>query len=298
MRKRSLPSFIEPMLAKPGEPFDSDDYLFEIKWDGFRALAYIEAGRYRLVGRRKTDFTSQFPELSPLAALPKGCIIDGEIVAMSAGRPDFAALLTRQRSGSTARPKQPVTFVAFDFLYEDFTSMLDQPCEARRDRLERVLADITTPRIAFSRAVLGDGRAYFQQVQAMGLEGVIAKRRDSRYEPGRRSGAWVKFKGSHKLLCAIIGYEPSPERGLKSLIIAAPVEGELRWVGQVGSGISAEMHQRLLKLLTARPCKAPIVPCTIKGKWVVPDLFCTVSFLEWTNTGKLRGPVFESLHGQ
>jgi ATP-dependent DNA ligase len=83
---------------------------------------------------------------------------------------------------------------------------------------------------------------------------------------------------------------------MRSLIIAAPVEGELQWVGQVGSGITARMHDKLLSLLKARVCKEPIVPCTIKGRWVVPDLFCTVSYLEWTKTGKLRGPVFESLH--
>ena len=150
-----------------------------------------------------------------------------------------------------------------------------------------------------SRSVIGGGLTYFQQVKAMGLEGVVAKLRSSRYEPGKRTGAWLKFKGTQSLICAIIGYEPSEERGLRSLIVAAPVEGELRWVGQVGSGISSEMHGHLLSVLNARLCKQPIVPCTIKnGKWVVPDLFCRVSFLEWTTTGKLRGPVFESLHGK
>ena len=148
-----------------------------------------------------------------------------------------------------------------------------------------------------SRSVIGEGKAYFQHVKAMGLEGVVAKLRASRYEPGRRSGAWLKFKGTQELVCAIIGYEPSEERGMLSLIIAAPVEGELRWVGQVGSGITAAMHEKLLSLLNTRLCERPIVPCTIKGRWVVPELFCKVSFLEWTTTGNLRGPVFESLHG-
>jgi bifunctional non-homologous end joining protein LigD len=155
----------------------------------------------------------------------------------------------------------------------------------------------SSPRIVMSQSIVGDGKAYYEQVKLMGLEGVVAKLRTGKYEPGKRSGSWLKFKGTQHLLCAIIGYEPSEERGLRSLIVAAPVDGELRWVGQVGSGITAETHEKLLALLNARLCRAPIVPCTIKGKWTVPDLFCRVSFLEWTTTGKLRGPVFESLHG-
>jgi DNA ligase D-like protein (predicted ligase) len=296
MPARSLPSFIAPMLAKPGEPFDSDDYLFEIKWDGFRALCYKEAGRYRIVGRRKTDYTARYPELAGFLALPDGCIIDGEIVSMVEGRPDFAALLARQRSKARGRTRHPVTFVAFDLLYLDFESIQKFPCEQRRECLQQLVESVNSPRLVMSRSLVGDGKAYYEQVKAMKLEGIVAKRRNSVYEPGKRSGAWVKIKGTHELLCAIIGYEPSEERGMRSLIIAAPVEGELQWVGQVGSGITAKMHDKLLSLLEARRCKQPIVPCTIKGRWVVPDLYCTVSYLEWTKTGKLRGPVFGSLH--
>lgn len=285
------------MLAQPGEPFDSDDYLYEIKWDGFRAMCYVENGAHRLIGRRKSDYTEQFPELGPLSALPDGCVIDGEIVAMVNGKPDFVTLLTRQRSKQRGTPKHPVTFVPFDLLYENYNSIMDRPCEERRARLDAILKTISTPRIVMSRSIVGDGVAYYEQVKAMGLEGVVAKRRDSKYEPGKRPSSWLKFKGTSEIVCAIIGYEPSEERELRSLIIAAPVEGELKWIGQVGSGITAEMHKKLIALLNARLCKAPVVPCTIKGKWVVPDLFCKVSYLEWTTTGKLRGPVFEGLHG-
>lgn len=296
MQRRSLPPFIEPMLAKPGEPFDSDEYLYEIKWDGFRAVSYIENRSYRLLGRRQSDYVEQFPELAILARLPHGVVIDGEIVAMVNGKPDFASLLMRQRTRSKRSSSHFVTFVAFDLLYQNFESIQQHPCEERRNRLEGLLKVVESPRIAMSQGVIGEGTAYFKQAKAMGLEGVIAKLRTSRYEPGRRSGAWIKFKGTQDLVCAIFGYEPSEERGMRSLIIAAPVEGELRWVGQVGSGITAEMHAKLFSMLNARLCKKPIVPCTIKGRWVVPDLFCKVSFLEWTKTGKLRGPVFESLH--
>src|SRR5262245_21454332 len=127
MRARSLPSFIAPMLAKPGEPFDSDDYLFEIKWDGFRALSYVEDGICRIVGRRKSNYTAQYPELAALAALPDGCIVDGEIVSMVDGKPDFASLLTRQRTKAKGKPRHLVTFVAFDLLYLNFESIQKFP---------------------------------------------------------------------------------------------------------------------------------------------------------------------------
>jgi DNA ligase D-like protein (predicted ligase) len=284
------------MLATPGEPFDSDEYLFEIKWDGFRAVCYVENGSYRLLGRRKTDFTARFPELSPLKKLRPGSIIDGELVAMINGKPDFPTLLTRSGEQSPSRKHPPATFVAFDLLYDGYESICSRPCQERRERLSQCLpAD--EPRIVMSRSIVGDGIAYFEQIQAMGLEGMVAKRRSGRYEPGKRSPSWIKCKASRQMLCAIIGYEASEERILKSLIIAAPVEGELRWVGQVGSGISEEMHGRLLKLLKPIVCKKPIVSCTIKGVWVEPALYCRVSFLEWTAGGKLRGPVFEALHG-
>jgi DNA ligase D-like protein (predicted ligase) len=297
LRHRQLPTFIDPMLASAGECFDSDDYLFEIKWDGFRALCYIENGRYRLVGRRKSDFTAQFPELSPLAELPEGTVLDGEIVAMADGKPDFVSLLSRQRNHTARNRRHEVTFIAFDLLYWDFQPVLETGCEQRRQALEQLLSHSPNQRIVLSHSTVGEGKLYFEKIQEMGLEGMVAKKRSAPYEPGKRSGSWIKCKASREILCAIIGYELNEGR-LKNLILAAPVEGELRWIGQVGSGITQAMQTKLLDLLSARTCKQPIIPCTIKGKWVVPDLFCNVSFLEWTNTGKLRGPVFESLHGQ
>ena len=297
MRHLQLPTFIPPMLASAGECFDSDDYLFEIKWDGFRALCYIENGHYRLMGRNKSDFTAQFPELSPLAGLPDGTVIDGEILAMVNGKPDFASLLTRQRSNTARTRGHQVTFVAFDLLYHEFNTLLETGCEQRRHALEQILSHSPNPRIVLSHGIVGAGKLYFEKVQEMGLEGMVAKKRSGRYEPGKRSNSWIKCKASRQIVCAIIGYELNENR-LKNLIIAAPVEGELKWIGQVGSGITQLMQTKLLDLLSARTCKQPIIPCTIKGLWVVPDLFCNVSFLEWTNTGKLRGPVFESLHEQ
>lgn len=300
MSKRALPTFIEPMLALPAEPFDSEDHLFEIKWDGFRAVALIDSGRYRLLGRRKTDFTPAFPELAALTSLPEGTAIDGEIVTLINGKPDFAALLRRNRAGirppgrSTRAP--PATFVAFDLLYRSFKSIQPLPCEERRARLAGMLEQSHHPRILLSQAIIGDGRAMFAEARKLSLEGVIAKRRNSRYEPGQRSGAWMKFKARRQLLCAIIGYQVRPDRMLKSLIIAAPIEGKLRWVGKVGSGINVATQHRLLGLLKIRRCPRPVIECSIEGNWVVPDLFCRVSFLEWTGGGKLRGPVFESLY--
>jgi DNA ligase D-like protein (predicted ligase) len=293
----SLPRFIEPMLARTAEPFDSEAWLYEIKWDGFRAIAYIdEPGSYRLLGRKRSDFKAQFPELRPLSTLPAGSIVDGEIVAMVDGKPDFATLLQRQRSPSARSRHRPVTFLAFDLLYTGFESLMKLPCDVRRQRLAEVMQSTASPRLALSRSVVGDGIEFFRKACEMGLEGVVAKRRSSVYEPGRRSGAWLKFKKRTSLFCAIIGYLPSDERGLKSLIIAAPVEGVLQCVGQVGSGIGQELLEHLLRLLKERERRTPIIPCSIKGRWVEPGLFCKVSYAEWTGTNQLRAPVFESLH--
>ncbi|HEX8342250.1 MAG TPA: hypothetical protein VF624_15205 [Tepidisphaeraceae bacterium] len=299
---RSLPVFIEPMLATLSEPFESDRHLYELKWDGFRALCFNDAAGSRLVGRRKTDFTERFPELSVLARLPRGTVVDGEIVHLTAGRPDFAALLKRERSwsGSAVKPDPrrhaAVTFVAFDVLYEKYLPVMARPLSERRLRLEAILAKAIGPRVALSEAHVGSGLELFRQVSDLGLEGVVAKRLDGVYEPGRRSGAWAKFKRRQNVVCAIIGYEPSSARGIKSLLLATEIDGAIRFIGQVGSGIDDTLNSVLLAKFSTLGARQPVVACNIsRARWLRPELFCRVSFAEWTNDRRLRQPVFEGL---
>jgi DNA ligase D-like protein (predicted ligase) len=296
----ALPAFIAPMLAKPAAAFDADDYLFEIKWDGIRTLAFIDREGYRLVNRRRLDMTGRYPEFAFLAELPPGTVLDGEMVVLQDGKPDFALLMSREQSRSPRKIASqaralPATYLVFDLLYESFVSLTAEPLRARRDRLERLIRRVHSPRLVLSEGVVGHGKAVFEEACRLNLEGVVAKRLTSPYLAGKRTDAWIKIKRGGTVLCAIIGFVPSGPRDFRSLILATPDEGELRYAGKVGSGISAKLHARLNDLLWQRLQKKPLVPCKIRGKWVAPGLYCKISYMERTPSGEFRAPVFEEL---
>jgi ATP-dependent DNA ligase len=194
-----LPHFVAPMLAKPGRPFDSADYLFEIKWDGTRMLAAIDRDGYRLVNRHGRERTEQYPEFGFLRQLPAGMILDGEMIVLSGGKPAFGKLLTREQTQDPLKIRMlarslPAVYVVFDLLYADYEPLLDQPLEGRRERLEKLVEGQQESGIVFSAGVVGEGRAFFERVCREGLEGVVAKRLGSLYRPGKRSDAWIKIK--------------------------------------------------------------------------------------------------------
>jgi ATP-dependent DNA ligase len=192
-----LPRFVPPMLAKPGVPFDSSEHLFEIKWDGTRVLAFVDSQGYRLVNRHRADVTDRYPELWFLGHLPAGTVLDGEVVVLRQGKPDFGLLLSRNQARapfkilSLARTL-PAAYIVFDLLYHRFESLMALPLRARRRRLERLVRACVSSRLVFSEGIVGPGRAFFEAVCRKGLEGVVAKRLDGRYRPGRR--AWIKIK--------------------------------------------------------------------------------------------------------
>ncbi|MBX3461785.1 MAG: DNA ligase [Planctomycetes bacterium] len=297
MDERRLPAHVEPMLARLGQPFDDDGWLFEIKWDGVRAVAYVEAGALRLHGRRRRDLAGRYPELDALRALPAGTIVDGELVVLREdGRPDFRAMIGREnapaaRAAAAARTT-PVHYVVFDLLWLGFTSLLDRPLAERRQALATLVAAAGQPRLRLSEGVVGQGRALFAAACERGLEGVVGKRLASPYRPGERSDAWQKIKPQQVAHCLVLGYEPDGERGFKSLIVGTDLDGTLRCVGRVGSGIDAATRARLRAWLFAHPAERPLVPVPQGGAWVQPGLFCRVGFLERTDSGALRAPVF------
>jgi len=187
------------MLAKPGVPFDSPEHLFELKWDGTRVLAFVEQGGYRLVNRHRVDVTERYPELGFLRSLPAGAILDGEVVVLHEGKPSFRLLLSRNQARAPFKIQSlarmlPATYIVFDLLYERFESLLALPLGRRRERLEKLMQRHAHPRLVFSQGVVGPGKAFFAEVCAQGLEGVMAKCLASRYQPGRRTGAWIKIK--------------------------------------------------------------------------------------------------------
>ena len=295
-----LPEFVKPMLARPAEPFDSPDFLFEPKWDGTRALAFVDGdGQYRLVNRRRRDMAWRYPELSFLASLPAGTVLDGEIVCIGAdGKPDFQALQAREQVRTKTRavrsvPTCPATYIVFDLMYVAFASIMNEPCSVRRDLLRRLVAQAGQAGLVMSEGVVEHGAAYFAQAAAQGLEGVVAKRLDSAYQPGKRTGAWLKIKRHVTIHCAVIGFVPEGKDDFGSLIVAAQeADGVLRCVGRVGSGFDARLRARLNDYLWRHLRDTPVIPCREKGRWVEPGLYCTVTCMDRTADGRLRAPVF------
>ncbi len=197
-----LPGFVAPMLARASAPFDSPDYLFEGKWDGIRALAFVGREGYRLLSRHGRNLTASFPDLAGLARLGPGVVLDGELVVLKDKRPHLGSVQSRQHTADPWKIRRlaqalPVTFVLFDLLYLDYRSLMAQPLTGRRRRLQETLTRADDPRLVFSEGVLGPGTVLFAQACRLGLEGVMAKRLSGRYRPGRRSGTWLKIKPQH-----------------------------------------------------------------------------------------------------
>ena len=188
-----------PMLTTAAAPFDAADYSFEIKWDGIRALAAVDAHGWRLWGREASSYTERYPELAVLRDYPVGTLVDGELVVFRAGRPDLAALLRRHHLADPfkirhARRWCPVHYVVFDLLYHRGRGLLHEPLARRRELLAELCATVPLAAVVFSPAVARQGKELFAQAVALGHEGVVAKHQSSTYRPGRRSPAWRKIK--------------------------------------------------------------------------------------------------------
>lgn len=296
-----IPEFIPPMLAKTVEPFDSDEFIFEVKWDGTRALAFADGEHYWWTNRRQNDLTEKYPELDFASRLPAGTILDGEIVIFEGDQPVFSGMLRREQARTPQRAEAlareiPGTFLAFDLLYFAGDSWLDRPVEERREGLAELIAELDEPRCVFSDGVIGGGRAYFEQVAARGIEGVVAKQLGSRYRPGKRLDTWVKMKRKHERPCLILGYRVDEGGEVRSLLIAAERDGQLTYAGRVGSGLSSTERSELTALLAACPAAQSFLPTPdAADHWVEPRYFCHVRYLEWPESGHFRAPVYRGL---
>lgn len=185
-------------VAAP-EPFDSDQYLFEIKWDGIRCLAFVESKGMRLQSRQLLDITAQSPELECLRQLPGGTVLDGELVVLRDGKPWLSKVQQRVQLQDRHRirflsQRSPVVYVVFDLLYLRGQSVMAEPLVSRKEALRQTLGNLRVPSVVVADAVVGRGRAVFAGVKRLGLEGMMAKRLDSRYSAGKRSRAWLKVK--------------------------------------------------------------------------------------------------------
>jgi bifunctional non-homologous end joining protein LigD len=312
--KRPMPTTIHPMLATPvDEPFDGVEWLFEIKWDGYRAIAFIDNGKLRLVSRNQNELTERFPELKDLPKFVKAktAILDGEVVALDdEGRASFS--LMQQRTGfrpggrrGVAKAEVPVLYYVFDLLYLDGYDLRKLPLEARKKKLASIL--ITGDVLRYSDHYEKQGKALFEMARAKGLEGVLAKKRDSVYQE-RRTSEWLKIKITHRLECVIGGYtEPEGSRAHFGSIVLGlyDKQGRLIHVGQAGSGFDQVSLDEVWKLLKKRETKKnPFhgeVEALRKVYWVKPELVAEIEFAEWTGGAsagsgpKLRAPVFLGL---
>lgn len=306
-----MPLRLQPMLATvAAQPFSSPDWLYEIKWDGVRALAYCRNGAVRLISRRGRDISRQYPELAALAtawdsgaAEPAAAVLDGEIVALDArGRSSFSRLQQRMNLAAPdeiarARERVPVVYYAFDLLYDGGAVLLQTPLEERRARLRRGLR--TGRAVRFSDHVAGRGRELLALAREQQLEGIIAKRRSSAYHQGR-SQDWLKFKLERRQEGVIAGYsDPHGARdyfGALGLAVYEPARRGYRYIGNVGSGFSAAVRQRILAGLGGLPGRPQAVAGLPAALHPVPlAVVAEVKFLEWTPEGKLRAPVFLGL---
>ena len=300
-----MPSRLEPMLATIGDkPFSNPNWLFEIKWDGVRALAWIDNGVLTIRARSGAEITARYPELAslPAAIAARQALLDGEIAALDAqGRSDFGLLQERMHvrvPAETLISRVPVIFFAFDLLHCDGHDLRRSPLIERKQLLQRLLH--TTERIRFSDHQVERGKEIFELAKDNGLEGIVAKRLDSPYV-SERSTSWVKLKVTQTVDAVVAGWTAARTAAipLGSLLLGLYEGKKLRFIGHVGTGFDGKKLEELsgkLKKIASTSCPFDISPQTNeKAFWVSPELVARVKFSEWTQEKALRHPVFIAL---
>lgn len=278
------------------EPFDKDDWIFEIKWDGYRAVAYCDVENVKLVSRNLTSFTEiYFPVTGALQRLKLKVVLDGEIVAVSeTGKADFQLLQNWQNTPATLQ------FFIFDILWLDGYDLTSVPLTDRK----KILKELLPPNdavIKYSDHIVGMGVAFFQVAVSQGLEGIMAKKADSIYRINDRSGDWLKVKVNLRQEVVIAGFtKPRNTRKYFGSLLLGVYDGEeLVYIGHTGSGFTVQsleaMHDQLKKIITElcpfKKCPKGNMPVT----WVKPKLVCEIKFSEWTKERMARHPIFMGL---
>jgi bifunctional non-homologous end joining protein LigD len=294
----------KPMLARLAKPFSSDAWIFEIKWDGFRAIAYVNE-TLRLRSRNGKELKHVFPELEELKQLTGNVVLDGEIVMMKDGKPDFQELLKRSKATSPVEielqvKRSPVVYIAFDILEKDGVPLVSLPLTERKKILKVAVKE--GRHVLLSDFVEEKGEAYYEAALEKGLEGVVAKKKASFYESGVRSDSWLKIKKLRSCDCVISGYTKGT--GARSETFGALLLGlyknkKLVYVGKVGTGFSQTMLEKLLERF--EPLKTDVAPLDVdlpeEITWLKPELVCEVFYQTVTKDGRLRLPRFTGLRG-
>lgn len=302
-----MPASITPMVATTAPlPADDDAWAFEIKWDGVRTVAYAEPGRLRLISRTGRDVTRQYPEIGPLSRQlgSRRVVLDGEIIAFDDGRPSFERLQSRINVTADTdirrlQRKVPVVYVIFDVLYVDGRSLMTSSYEQRRIELDSL--QLSGPNWNVPDYQRGDGQVLLDATRSQRLEGVVAKRLSSIYNPGRRSRQWLKIKNVNRQEVVIGGWIPGQgqrSETIGALAVGYYAEGELTYAGKVGTGFDAATLRMLRGRL--KPLETPDSPFVGRQPqkdtvFVAPELVCEVEFNEWTQSGTLRQPSYQGL---
>lgn len=293
----------EPQLATLVKaPPDGDDWLHEIKYDGYRMGCAISPHGVRLTSRNGLDYTAALPEIvADAKALPvTSALLDGEVVVLlEDGRASFQAL---QNALSDRTARAGLVYLVFDLLEVDGASLRSLPLEARKARLQALVSSRAVKRIRYADHVVGHGAAFFAHATKLGVEGIVSKRRDGVYQPGRRSG-WLKIKCLREQPFVVGGFTDQEGMigGLGALLVGHYEQDRLVFAGRVGTGftqkISAGLLERLRPLArTTSPFDPPPSgPLARTAHFVEPKLVCRVAFAEWTDDDKIRHPVYRGL---
>jgi len=291
-----------PMLARPARrPFDDPEWLFEVKWDGVRAISYV-SDALSVRSRNNLELLDRFPELRELKMLCENVVLDGEIIVFRAGNADFQAAARRTQTsdpGDVERlaAKSPATYVVFDVLEVNGVSVIDQPLDRRLEILKARLRE--GRHVTRSIPVEGRGVEFYEAAASRGLEGVIAKRKSSTYQPGARSSDWLKIKQVKTCDCVVFGYTPgmdAREHSFGALLLGLYSDGIPVYVGRVGTGFTDEQLRETRETLEGLRVDEPWFdePDIPKGTvWVEPKLVAKIGYQALTEDNRLRAPRFQ-----
>jgi bifunctional non-homologous end joining protein LigD len=292
------------MLATPTTSVPTGEgWLHEVKWDGMRILADVHEGRLVLTSRNGNDVTASFPELAGLEGAYDDMLLDGEVVALDAGRPSFAALAERmhvqdRRKAERLAATRSVTFMVFDLLRLFGQDLTSQPLSARRELLERLDLDGRHWQVP---PVYADGAELYRATLEQGLEGVVSKRASSPYPPGRRSAEWLKLPHRTTVSAVVGGWRPEKTNDagrLGAVLLGLPTAEGWRYAGRMGSGIAGAAQRQLMELLEPlrvpeSPFCDPVPAIDARGAvWVRPEVVVEARVLEMTRDGRLRQPAY------
>ncbi|MDO5153574.1 MAG: RNA ligase family protein [Eubacteriales bacterium] len=291
---------IKPMLiGVEGEAFDSHEYLYELKLDGERCIAYLDGDGTDLRNKRNMKMLPKVPELSQIHKQVKcRCILDGELAVIHAGKPDFFLIQKRSMMSNPMKieleaQRHPACFTAFDILYYEDHPVTDLPLTERKKLLESVVRE-ESARFAVSRPIERHGVAFYRLAEQQNLEGIVAKRKDSRYYFDKRTKDWIKCKNLKDSDYVVCGYIPK-ENHMTSIVLGQYRDGQLIYKGHVTLGVGGESFRKIRDLPKINYPPMNVPDGNENAVWVQPQLVCTVKYMMKTESGSLRQPVFKGL---